>query len=346
MTILERVLLPERPAFLVTAGRRGGGKTTTLSMVILAATGKKPAAASWSTSEEERRKAIFSYLSEGLASMVWDNIPLGTAISCSTLEKVLTNDALSDRVLGITGTRVVQAQTVMGFTGNNITSGGDMRSRCLPARLEVTRPDPENRPFMHTDPISWTFENRGAILRALYTILLANPQLRPDTWVPEKTRFKTWWGLVARPIENAAATLVQQQSLQPEDDRYATAIDFMKLFALAEEEGEEDMEMAQVLDILNTAFSNGKEFVASEVAQFILNPLQGQASVANILRGFFDQNGRRGIGDASPKVIGHRLGKMVGAPVIVGDKTLRLDRFQPKNQKEQRKVQLFKISVL
>ncbi len=78
LTILERVLLPERPAFFVTAGKRGGGKTTALTMVILAVTGKKPAAAAWSSSEEERRKAILAYLSEGLPAMVWDNIPLGT----------------------------------------------------------------------------------------------------------------------------------------------------------------------------------------------------------------------------------------------------------------------------
>ena len=31
LTILERALLPERPAFFVTAGKRGGGKTTTFT---------------------------------------------------------------------------------------------------------------------------------------------------------------------------------------------------------------------------------------------------------------------------------------------------------------------------
>ena len=41
LSILERVLLPERPAYFVTAGKRGGGKTTALAMIILAVTGKK-----------------------------------------------------------------------------------------------------------------------------------------------------------------------------------------------------------------------------------------------------------------------------------------------------------------
>jgi hypothetical protein len=346
ITILERVLLPERPGFFLTAGRRGGGKTTALMMVILAATGRKPAAAAWSPNEEERRKAIFSYLAEGLAAMVWDNIPLGTTIACPTLEKVLTAESLSDRVLGKSRTLTVPAFTVMGFTGNNIAPRGDMASRCLMVRLEVMRPDPENRPFTHTDPVAWTLENRGAILRALYTILLATPQLRPETRVQAKTRFKTWYNLVAIPMEFAAAALVERQSILPEEDRYASQIDFVKLFAVVEDEDEDGMEMAQVLDILNAAFPSGKDFVASDVAELIRNPLLGQGPLASILRAFFDEHGRRGTGDLGAKVIGHRLSKMIGAPVAFGDKVMRLDRFQPKNQKEQRKVQIFSVSVL
>jgi hypothetical protein len=72
MTILERALLPQRPAFFITAGRRGNGKTTTLHMVSMAATGLHASAAAWSTSEEERRKALFSYLGAGLPFLVWD----------------------------------------------------------------------------------------------------------------------------------------------------------------------------------------------------------------------------------------------------------------------------------
>ncbi len=58
LTIIERSLLPDRPAFFVTAGRRGGGKTTLVIMLIMAATGIRPAASAWSPNEEERRKAL------------------------------------------------------------------------------------------------------------------------------------------------------------------------------------------------------------------------------------------------------------------------------------------------
>ena len=39
--------------------------------------------------EEERRKALFAYLGEGVAFLIWDNIPRGFALSCASIEKVL-----------------------------------------------------------------------------------------------------------------------------------------------------------------------------------------------------------------------------------------------------------------
>ena len=67
LTLIERSLLPDRPCFFITAGRRGNGKTTTTIMLILAVTGERPAAAAWSSNEEERRKALMSYFPLGCA---------------------------------------------------------------------------------------------------------------------------------------------------------------------------------------------------------------------------------------------------------------------------------------
>ena len=70
-------------------------------------------------------------------------------------------------------------------------------------RLAVERPDPENRPFRHPDPIAWTEVHRGKILAALYTVLLGNPLFRGSK-TPPQTRFKTWWNLIGRAVEYAA----------------------------------------------------------------------------------------------------------------------------------------------
>ena len=68
MTLIERPLLPERPAYFVTAGQRGGGKTTLINMITLAVLGRRAAAAAaWSWNDEERRKSLFAHLRQGVA---------------------------------------------------------------------------------------------------------------------------------------------------------------------------------------------------------------------------------------------------------------------------------------
>ena len=54
--------------------------------------------------------------------------------------------------------------------------------------------------------MGWTLANRARILRALYTLLRCNPQVRaaPADRHPSKTRFKAWWDLVGAPLELAA----------------------------------------------------------------------------------------------------------------------------------------------
>ena len=203
LTLIERALLPERPAFFVTAGQRGGGKTTLVHMITSAVLGRKAAAAGWSKNPEERKKALFSYLRQGVAFLAWDNIPRGSAISCPHIEAALTASEISDRVLGISRVEHVPSTTIQIFTGNSIAPRGDMASRSLIIALRVNRPDPENRNFAHPDPLAWTETQRPKILRALYTILIAGALNRPQHQ-PAKTRFKTWWNLVGWPMEYAA----------------------------------------------------------------------------------------------------------------------------------------------
>lgn len=134
LTIIERSLLPDRPAFFVTAGRRGGGKTTVLTMLIMAVTGIRPAAAAWSSNEEERRKALLSYFLYGVSYILWDNIPRGTQISCPHIERSCTAAFYSDRRLGVSEMVATAASTIHLFNGNNIGPRGDLASRSLHIR--------------------------------------------------------------------------------------------------------------------------------------------------------------------------------------------------------------------
>ena len=338
LTVIERALLPERPVFFVTAGRRGGGKTTTLIMLLMAATGVRPSAAAWSTDAEERRKALLAYLMEALAAIVRDNIPRGMQISCPHIEKSCTSAFYSDRKLGVTELVAVAALAIHFFTGNNIGPRGDLASRSLQVRLEVDRADPENRPFMHPDPIGWTEANRGRILVALYTIMLGNPAMRPGSNVAAQTRFKTWWRLVGSAVEHAAGlhlkdTAERIESL-PADCPICPpmAMSFRDLFLAQETDDELSGSLADALTALrkywppDAAEREDRAFTAAALAAK-LNNTAFMAAVdkerVETLREFL-------FSDLAPnkpitvKATSRRLKRHLDEPIKVGDKILCL----------------------
>jgi hypothetical protein len=248
------MLLPDRPAFWVTAGRRGGGKTTTFKMLIGGVTGIWPCAAAWSTNEEERRKEVLSYFLDGVAYILWDNIPRGSQISCPHIERSCTADYYSDRKLGVSEVVAASGATIHLFAGNNIAPKGDLASRSLQVRLDVDRTDSENRKFKHPDPIGWTFNNRAEILQAFYTILLGNPMLAQSQDAEARTRFKMWWRLIGSAVEYAAGLAGEP-------------LDFRAMFLEQEQDEEDSASLADALDIMSKEWP--MQFKASDVATLI-----------------------------------------------------------------------------
>jgi hypothetical protein len=309
-TVIQRVMLPARPAFMVTAPKRGGGKTTALKMAVLAATGVEPSAASWSDNTEERRKALMSYFVSGVPVIIWDNIEMGSKISCSHIEKSITSPTVADRILGETKQQEVASTAIHMFTGNNIVPTGDMGSRTLQVRLEVDRPDPENRSFKHSDPIGWTRNSRGKILRAIYTIMMAEPDVDVEGRAnpAAKGRFKEWWSTIGRPIENAAKSL-------------GINLDFGKVL-LENEAADEDTQT--LVDALEAAAAEwrDKEFSGAMIAS-LLNDTSNQKSNeakerAATLRDFLfpDMPVDRSV---SARSIGQMLRKYLDTPVPAVD---------------------------
>jgi hypothetical protein len=307
--MIERSLLPDRPCFFVTAGRRGGGKTTLLVMLIMAVTGVRPAAAAWSTNEEERRKALLAYFLAGVPYILWDNIARGTQISCPHIEKSCTSAYYADRKLGVSEEVSTAAATIHLFTGNNIGAKGDLASRSAHIRLDVNRADPENRKFVHSDPIGWTENHRVEILAALYTILLGNPQLKAKRDAAGKTRFKMWWRLVGSAVENAAKLTGYE-------------LDFQQLFIAQEEDDEESASLADMLEVLEKRWPDAA-FSANAVANVINDRYQrddGQIVRDVLLPGALPEH------VFSAKSVGRLLNKHVDNAVRSGGRTLVLRR--------------------
>jgi hypothetical protein len=311
LTILQRSLLPNRPAFWVTAPQRGGGKTTALIMVLMAVTGISPAAAAWSPHDEERRKALFAYLLSGIPCIIWDNIPRGELISCPHIERSCTTAWYSDRLLGVSQTVATAAATIHAFTGNNCGPKGDLASRSIGTRLVVSRIDPENRDFRHQDPIAWTEANRGKILNALYTILLADTSAATASG-QLRTRFKIWWQLIGAPLEEAARATGRD-------------LDFALAFLSQEADEPEAASLAEALDALRHQWRD--KFTARDLARFLsdLNPYLAdtERERANLLREFLFPKEKRDSA-ITAQIVGIRLRRHLDAPAIVGNQTLQL----------------------
>lgn len=255
LSMVERVLLKERPGWFITAGHRGGGKTTLINMLTTAVLGRMAAAAGWSDNEEERRKALFSYLRQSVAVVCWDNIPRGAKITSACIEKALTSPEISDHVLGESTFETAPGGTVQIFTGNNVGPKGDMCSRSFSLMINVDRPDPENRDFVHPDPIGWTEQHRQKILRCLYAILIYGCRNRPKGQIA-KTRFKDWWSLCGWPIEHAASLIGE-------------TIDCTILFKAGENDDEETSAASVMLSTLLDEFEADKPFGAKSIVDII-----------------------------------------------------------------------------
>ena len=316
LTLIERSILPERPVYFVTAGRRGGGKTTTLMMLTTAITGARPAAAAWSDNKEERRKALFAYLVTGVPCIVWDNIERGARITCPHIERACTTAFYADRVLGVSETATAAASAIHLFTGNNIAPSGDLASRALSVLLKVNRPDPENRAFTHIDPVGWTENNRARILVALYTILLGNPLLGV-VGAALRTRFKEWWRLVGSAVEHAARLS-------------GIELDFQSVFAAQEEQdGGDSASLADALHIFSTKWPSG--FTAADVARLIndtgstyARDLESAATVRAVL--FPELETKKD--EVSAPAVGRRLMHHEGNIVNFGTQALCLKKQQ------------------
>jgi len=312
LTLIERSLVPDRPTFFVTAGKRGGGKTTTTKMLIMAVMGVLPAASSWSNDQEERRKVLLAQFISGVGYILWDNIVRGTQIACPHIERSCTTELYKDRLLGVSEMVATAASAVHVFTGNNVGPRGDLASRSLSVRLAVERPDPENRDFKHPDPLGWTETHRADILRALYTILLANPQLQMAKDALSQTRFKMWWRLVGSAVEHAVKL-------------YGGSLDFRELFITQEESDDEHtISLAEFLETVLEHWPDG--FTAADVAE-IINGVD--FTLRPTLVDFLYPDATVNLNSVSAKSVSGQLGKYVDEPVATSRGVLRLVSVKP-----------------
>lgn len=190
------------PLCIIDATRAGSGKSLLAEIVGTMATGQTPATMSAPTSDAEWRKQITAQLESGERFIVVDDVT-GT-LDSSSLRRVITSSAWSDRILGATRQVRLPATALWIATGNNLRPRGDMIRRCFLIRLDTGMVEPWKRDsFTHEQP-GWTRENRNRLAASLLVLAkawIANGKPEPDA--PNLGSFERWRTVVGGILQHA-----------------------------------------------------------------------------------------------------------------------------------------------
>src|SRR5207244_10896338 len=109
------------------------------------ATGDSPTPVSVSTDFNEQRKEIITYLVEGSAALLLDNIPNGTRIDAAPLAVAMTSPRFKGRLLGTNKQVEASTRVLMLPNGNALNLAGDLASRTMMDRIDTGLERQEDR---------------------------------------------------------------------------------------------------------------------------------------------------------------------------------------------------------
>ncbi len=108
------------------------------------------------------------------------------------LNKVLTSQTVTERVLGVSGTATVRTNVLFLGTGNNIEPVQDMRRRVVSIRLTPSDETPALRKFEH-DPVGTIKQHRARVVSCALTIIDAfRAAGQPQTPAPSIGSYGEW----------------------------------------------------------------------------------------------------------------------------------------------------------
>jgi hypothetical protein len=206
LSIPSRHLYRVVPLLAVTSNTRGSGKGLLVDVSTAIATGEEPSKSSASRDDEEMRKQLLVIALDGDRTTVFDNYR-GGALGTPSLERVLTDPFVKDRILGKSESAEVMLQNVFFITANNLRYAGDMARRVVPITLSPNVENPETRSdFRHSNLLGWVKENHPRLLVEALTILRAYILAgKPAQNIPPYGSFEEWSDLVRSAIVGLAS---------------------------------------------------------------------------------------------------------------------------------------------
>ncbi len=170
-TAVVRTTLPLAPGFHVRAPVFGSGKTYLCELIGALAGPGDNTKISYPTSSEEATKAMLAALLPGPSviefdDMVTDWIPYGT------INRMLTAEHITDRILGVSKTGTVSTRTLFLGSGNNVGPIRDLLRRVLTIHIDPRCATPATKTYKSL-PVDKVRRNRGAYVSAILTIIQA-----------------------------------------------------------------------------------------------------------------------------------------------------------------------------
>ena len=159
----------ETPLFLVQAPTRGSGKSK-LARLCIGINAQTFHDTILARSEQEVQKQILSLLRTGPSHILFDNVR-GT-VNSGSLDKVLTSDIYTDRILGRSETETYPNKAMWWITSNNAFLGGDLPSRTVLIGLDTGMERPEQRTDFKTGDLNkWLAVNRLLCVQHALTLI-------------------------------------------------------------------------------------------------------------------------------------------------------------------------------
>lgn len=171
LTAAIRPSLPQAPMFHVRAPQISSGKSYLTTLISAFATPNRTPATSFPTNDEECQKLLLSALLEAPAVVCFDNL-VTDLFPHKTLCSALTDEYISNRILGFSRTATVGTRVLFLSSGNNVGPIRDMTRRCVTIRLDPACETPAARDF-RGDPVRDVEQDRGRYVSMALTIIRA-----------------------------------------------------------------------------------------------------------------------------------------------------------------------------
>lgn len=171
LTAVVRLTLDFAPAFHSKAHVYGSGKSYLNQLIGLFAGSADNHKVSYPTTAEEATKVILSLLLTSPAVIDFDDMS-SDWIPHGTINRVLTSDKITDRILGVSKTATVGTRTLFLGSGNNVGPMRDLLRRVLTIHLDPRCATPATLSYSG-NPVEKVRANRGAYVAAVLTIILA-----------------------------------------------------------------------------------------------------------------------------------------------------------------------------